>query len=176
VSTPATTNGDPRAETGAQHWTPVTLVVNGVERTVVVANDRRLVDVLRDDFGLTGSKVACEVAVCGVCTVLVDGLPTSSCIMLAAQADGREIVTVEGLEANPQWRALQEAFITEGGFQCGFCTSGQLVAAASLLVDDEVDSGSREEIQDYMLGNLCRCTGYYGILRAIEKAAACPSK
>jgi aerobic-type carbon monoxide dehydrogenase small subunit (CoxS/CutS family) len=94
--------------------------------------------------------------------------------MLAAQADGREIVTVEGLERSAQGRALQDAFISEGGFQCGFCTSGQLVAAAALLMDDDVDSRDEAEVSDYMLGNLCRCTGYYGILRAIE-VATCPS-
>ena len=144
------------------------MVVNGAERTLVVDSDRRLLSVLRDDLGLTGAKAACEVSVCGACTVMVDGQPTSSCVMLAAQADGREIITVEGLARYPEIRKLQEAFIDEGGFQCGFCTSGQIVAAASLLLGEDAASMSRPEIQDYMLGNLCRCTGYYGILRAIE--------
>ena len=151
-------------------WTAITLVVNGAERSLVVASDRRLVDVLREDLGLTGTKVACEVSVCGACTVLVDGRPTSSCVMLAAQADEREIVTVEGLGEYPEIRMLQDAFITEGGFQCGFCTSGQLVAAAALLMNEDVKEMSPAEVQDYMLGNLCRCTGYYGILRAIDAA------
>ena len=149
---------------------PITLTVNGAERSLVVEGDRRLLSVLRDDLGLTGAKAACEVSVCGACTVMVDGMPTSSCVMLAVQADGREILTVEGLDRYPQVQRLQEAFIDEGGFQCGFCTSGQIVAAASLLLDEGAEAMTREEIQDYMLGNLCRCTGYYGILRAIEAA------
>jgi carbon-monoxide dehydrogenase small subunit len=150
----------------------VTMRVNGVPRSLLVSPDRRLLSVLRDDLGLTGAKAGCEVGVCGACTVLVDGLPTSSCLLFAAQADDADVLTVEGLEKTPGLRRLQEAFIEEGGFQCGFCTSGQLVTAASLVLSGELDSMSEAEIQESMLGNLCRCGAYYGIQRAIEKARA----
>lgn len=150
----------------------LTLTVNGVQRSLLVTPDRRLLGVLRDDLGLTGAKAGCEVGVCGACTVLVDGRPTSSCLLFAAQADDTDVLTVEGLEATPALRRLQEAFVEEGGFQCGFCTSGQLVTAASLVLSGELDSMSEAEIQEEMLGNLCRCGAYYGIQRAIEKARA----
>lgn len=150
----------------------LTLTVNGVQRSLLVAPDRRLLGVLRDDLGLTGTKAGCEVGVCGACTVLVNGLPTSSCLLFAAQADDADVLTVEGLEATPALRRLQEAFVEEGGFQCGFCTSGQLMTAASLILSGELDSMSEAEIQESMLGNLCRCGAYYGIQRAIEKTRA----
>lgn len=147
---------------------PVSLTVNGESVAVVVPVDRRLAAVLREDLGLTGTKIACEVGVCGVCTVLVDGQPVSSCITLAVQVEGQDVMTVEGLSDDPRLRNLQDAFVAEGGFQCGFCTSGQLMAAAALITSGRASTMSSEEIAHYMLGNLCRCTGYYGILRAIE--------
>lgn len=150
----------------------LTLTVNGVQRSLLVTPDRRLLGVLRDDLGLTGAKAGCEVGVCGACTVLVDGRPTSSCLLFAMQADDTDVLTVEGLEDNPDLRRLQEAFIDEGGFQCGFCTSGQLVTAASLVLSGELSSMTETEIQESMLGNLCRCGAYYGIQRAIGKARA----
>jgi len=146
----------------------LSLTVNGDPIVVDVPNDRRLVAVLREDLGLTGTKLACEVGVCGVCTVLVDGRPISSCITLAMQVEGQDVMTVEGLSDHPQFQRLQEAFVVEGGLQCGFCTSGQLMAAAALITGSGASTVSREEIARYMMGNLCRCTGYYGILRAIE--------
>jgi carbon-monoxide dehydrogenase small subunit len=155
---------------GGADSTFISLIVNGSERSVVIAAGRRLLSVLRDDLALTGAKAGCEVGVCGACTVLVDGHPTSSCTLLAVQADGREVTTVEGLAELPVLRRLQQAFVDEGGFQCGFCTSGQLVAAAALLLRDDAEELTQEQIRDHMLGNLCRCTGYYGILRAIDVA------
>lgn len=146
----------------------VSLTVNGAPRSLVVRSDRRLLGLLRDDLRLTGTKAGCEVSVCGACTVLVDGRPTSSCTLLAVQADGREVLTIEAASEQPKLRALQDAFVEEGGFQCGFCTSGQIMAAAALLSDDEASDLSPAEVREFMLGNLCRCTGYYGILRAIE--------
>ena len=136
-------------------WIDISLVVNGVERSLVVASDRRLLSVLRDDLGLTGTKTACEVSVCGACTVLVDGRPTSSCVMLAARADGREVITVEGV-SRPRRPPASGGLHPGGGFQCGFCTSGQIVAATSLLLNEDVASMARADIQVFMLGNLCR--------------------
>jgi aerobic-type carbon monoxide dehydrogenase small subunit (CoxS/CutS family) len=148
----------------------VAMTVNGATRSCLVAPDRRLLSVLRDELGLTGAKAGCEVGACGACTVLVNGLPTSSCIVFAAQADGAEIDTVEGLGRTAATRRLQEAFVEEGGFQCGFCTSGQLMTAASLLASEDLASMTEAEVKELMLGNLCRCGTYYGILRAFEEA------
>jgi aerobic-type carbon monoxide dehydrogenase small subunit (CoxS/CutS family) len=148
----------------------VSLTVNGQTRRSTVDADQRLLAYVRENLGLTGSKAACELGVCGACTVLVDGRPTSSCSMLTAQANGREVLTVEGLESHPELRVLQEAFITEGGFQCGYCTGGQLVAAAVLVLEQRGSGLPLSAVQEHMLGNLCRCTGYYGILRAVEVA------
>lgn len=150
-------------------WLPVRCIVNGHDVEVVVAADRRLVSVLRDELGLTGTKVACEVGVCGACTVLVDGRPTSSCLTLAAQVDGCEVLTVEGLGEADDLAGLQDAFIEEGAYQCGFCTSGQLMNAAAVVRRSRDQTIADEEIVDQLHGNLCRCTGYYGILRAIAK-------
>lgn len=149
----------------------VRLRVNGQGVTAVVPAERRLVALLREELGLTGTKLACEVGVCGACTVLVDGRPTSSCITLAVQVDGCDVLTVEGLADHPDLASLQDAFVAEGGLQCGFCTSGQLVAAAALLRNRQEESASPAERAEQLHGNLCRCTGYYGILRAIEAAS-----
>lgn len=140
--------------------------VNGAPVDAIVPADRRLVDLLRDDLGLVGTKIGCEVGVCGVCTVLVDGRATSACLTLAVQVDGAHVQTVEGLESLEIGRRLQEAFVTEGGFQCGYCTSGQLMNAAAHLAR----SASPDDLD--LHGYLCRCTGYYGILRAIQAAAS----
>ena len=134
--------------------------------------ERLLSDLLRDDLGLTGTKIGCGVGVCGACTVLVDDVPVTSCLLLAAQAEGRSIRTIEGIADGDRLTALQRAFITEGGFQCGICTPGQIVSATALL---EWSAHPAEgEIRDWMKGNLCRCTGYYGILRAVRAAAEAP--
>lgn len=148
----------------------IRLTVNGqaVERTV--PSSRLLLDFLRYDLDLTGAKEGCSVGVCGLCTVLVDGQPMASCLMLAAQADGREITTIEGL-ASPDGKLhpLQEAFMRYGGFQCGICTPGQILTAKALL--DANPRPTEDEIKEWMMGNLCRCTGYYKILESIQKAA-----
>lgn len=130
---------------------------------------RTLVDMLRYDLGLTGTKEACSVGVCGVCTVLLNGRTVASCITLAVQANGAEITTIEGVAEGDRLHPLQRAFIDYGGFQCGICTPGQIVAAKALL--DTNPNPSEAEIKDWMMGNLCRCTGYYQIVEAIEKAA-----
>ena len=129
-----------------------------------------LAEVLRERLNLTGTKISCEVQVCGACTVLVDGLPVSSCTLLAYEARGRYVVTIEGL-AKPDGtlHPIQQAFIDEFAFQCGFCTPGMILAAKALL--DENPKPSRDEIIHYMDGNICRCTGYISIVRAIQKAA-----
>lgn len=144
--------------------------VNGEETRAVVPTELRLASFLRDLLGLKATKLACEVGVCGVCTVLVDGRPTSSCITLAVQVEGAEVLTLEGLAEHTDTQALFGAFIEEGGFQCGFCTSGQIVTAASLMLSGENEQMDAEQRRHYMQGNLCRCTGYYGIERAIRKA------
>ena len=145
------------------------LTVNGQSHAVEVPTYRTLLDCLRYDLGLTGSKEGCGVGVCGACTVLLDGKMISSCIALAVFADGREITTVEGLAEDERLHPVQQAFIDFGGFQCGSCTPGQVVAAKALL--DTIPNPSDAEIREWMLGNLCRCTGYYKILESIQAAS-----
>ncbi len=145
------------------------LTVNGTPHEVEVPSYRTLLDCLRYDLGLTGSKEGCGVGVCGACTVLLDGKMISSCIALAVFADGREVITVEGLAEDERLHPVQQAFVDFGGFQCGICTPGQVVAAKALL--DENPDPSEAEIREWMLGNLCRCTGYYKIVESIRAAA-----
>ena len=147
----------------------IRLTVNGTSHDVEVPSYRTLLDCLRYDLGLTGSKEGCGVGVCGACTVLLDGKMISSCIALAAFADGREVTTVEGLAEDERLHPVQQAFIDFGGFQCGICTPGQVVAAKALL--DANPDPSEAEIREWMLGNLCRCTGYYKIVESIRAAA-----
>lgn len=147
----------------------IRLTVNGTAHDVEVPSYRTLLDCLRNDLGLTGSKEGCGVGVCGACTVLLDGKMISSCIALAVFADGREVTTVEGLAEDERLHSVQQAFIDFGGFQCGICTPGQVVAAKALL--DENPDPSEMEIREWMLGNLCRCTGYYKIVESIRAAA-----
>lgn len=148
----------------------IEISINGSDRELEVAADRLLIDVLRDDLGLTGTKEGCSIGVCGLCSVLVDGELMSACLLHAVTVNGRAVRTVEGLaNADGSLSALQDAFIRHGGFQCGICTPGQLMAATAFL-DREVDdyqSDVRAEIQSWMRGNLCRCTGYEGIVNAI---------
>ena len=141
--------------------------VNGESHDVEVGT-RRLVDVLRDDLGLLGTKLACGEGACGACAVLLDGRPVASCILLAAAAEGHELTTIEGL-AHGTAAALQEAFVAEDALQCGFCTPGQIVSATALLA--RTPQPSREEIRAAMAGNLCRCGAYPKIERAILRAA-----
>ncbi|MFQ5681684.1 MAG: (2Fe-2S)-binding protein [Candidatus Binatia bacterium] len=142
--------------------------VNGKRVELEVPTNRLLVDCLRYDLGLTGTKEGCSVGVCGACTVLMDGEMVSSCLALAVFADGHKIITVEGLAKNEELLPVQKSFIRYGGFQCGICTPGQVVAAKALL--DEIPKPSEEQIKEWMMGNLCRCTGYYKIIESIKKA------
>ena len=143
--------------------------VNGQDHTVNVPSQRLLIDCLRYDLGLTGTKEGCSVGVCGACSVLMDGQLISSCLTLAVLADGKEITTVEGLAQDGKLHPVQQAFIDFGGFQCGICTPGMVVAAKALL--DQNPNPSDDDIKDWMMGNLCRCTGYYKILESIRGAA-----
>lgn len=164
--------GDPEAAAGRSEDVPIDLqlLVDGAPRTVQVAADRLLIDVLRSDLGLTGTKEGCGVGVCGACSVIVDGKLLSSCILLAVSADGATITTVEGLGApDGSLSEVQEAFLQFGGFQCGICTPGQLVAATALLEHDPDPSESM--VRQWLTGNLCRCTGYRGIVEAVMRAA-----
>jgi carbon-monoxide dehydrogenase small subunit len=143
----------------------VELTVNGDAYRLDVEPNRRLLDVLREELGLTGTKEGCSIGVCGACTVQVDGDMISSCLMLTVNAHGREVTTIEGLAQGEQLHALQRAFIDHGGFQCGICTPGQIMAAKALL--DQHPHPTREEVVEWMTGNLCRCTGYYKIIESI---------
>jgi aerobic carbon-monoxide dehydrogenase small subunit len=147
----------------------IRMQVNGKDYTVDVPSQRLLIDCLRYDLGLTGTKEGCSVGVCGACTVLMDGALVSSCLTLAVLADGKQITTVEGLASNGNLHPVQQAFIDFGGFQCGICTPGMVVAAKALL--DENPRPSDDDIKDWMMGNLCRCTGYYKIIESIRGAA-----
>ena len=148
----------------------IALSVNGAPVTRDVDPHELLLDFLRDSLGLTGAKKSCEVQVCGACTVLVDGLPVSSCCYLVADADGREVTTIEGLAEQPEFGRLEEAFTRHAGLQCGFCTPGMLLTVSALLESGEL--ASEDEIKSNLAGNLCRCTGYRGILEAVEELAA----
>ncbi|HZR93440.1 MAG TPA: (2Fe-2S)-binding protein [Gaiellaceae bacterium] len=147
----------------------VVLEVNGREVVREVAPEELLLDFLRDTLGLTGVKRSCDVQVCGACTVLVDGAPVSSCCYLVADADGRRVLTIEGLAELPEFERLEEAFTRHAGLQCGFCTPGLLLTVRSLA--DAGELTSEEEIRRSLAGNLCRCTGYRGILEAVADAA-----
>ncbi|HEX6511903.1 MAG TPA: (2Fe-2S)-binding protein [Chloroflexota bacterium] len=147
----------------------ISLTVNGQKHELEVPTTRTLIDCIRYDLGLTGSVEGCGVGVCGACTMLLNGRMVSSCITLAVMADGGEIDTIEGLAKGQQLDPVQQAFIDYGGFQCGICTSGQIMAARALL--DENPNPTVDQVKEWMMGNLCRCTGYYKILESILKAA-----
>ena len=148
----------------------IRLTVNGSPHDLDVPPQRRLIDLLRYDLDLTGTKEGCSVGVCGACAVLLNGRMISSCLALAVFADGGEVTTVEGLAHDERLHPVQQAFIDYGGFQCGICTPGQVVAAKALL--DAIPNPTEDEIKEWMMGNLCRCTGYYKIIESIQKAAA----
>ncbi len=147
----------------------IKLTVNGAPVVCEVVDNRLLVDFLREDLKLTGTKEGCSVGVCGACTVLLDGNPISSCLALAVHADGGVITTIEGVAEGDRLHPVQEAFLAHGGFQCGICTPGQILAAKALL--DANPHPTRDEIRHWMMGNLCRCTGYYKIIESIAAAA-----
>ena len=143
-----------------------TLTVNGTRVTRRIPARTHLIDFLREELGLTGSHVSCEHGVCGTCTVRVDGKIVRGCLMLALQADGRRVDTIEGLSDSGELAELQEAFHRRNALQCGFCTPGMLIAAQDLLVNHP--NASREKIREHLSGNYCRCTGYQAIVDAIE--------
>jgi carbon-monoxide dehydrogenase small subunit len=147
----------------------VALVVNGVNHEVLVEPRRLLVDVLREDLGLTGTHVGCEHGVCGTCTVLLDGESVRSCLLFAVQAAGARITTVEGLARGEQLHPLQEAFREAQGLQCGFCTPGMLLISYELLSNNPAPD--EQQIRDAIAANLCRCTGYQAIVEAVQIAA-----
>jgi aerobic carbon-monoxide dehydrogenase small subunit len=147
----------------------IELILNGKSISREVEDNRLLIEFLREDLKLTGTKESCGVGVCGACTVLLDGKPISSCLALAVHADGCTITTIEGIAEGDRLHPLQQAFLTHGGFQCGICTPGQILAAKALL--DTNPHPTRAEIQHWMMGNLCRCTGYYKIIESIAAAA-----
>jgi carbon-monoxide dehydrogenase small subunit len=147
----------------------VRLTVNGQPREPTVPTRRTLLDLLRYDLGLTGTKEGCSVGVCGACTVLLNDKIASSCLLLAVQADGAEVTTIEGLAPDDRLQPIQRAFIEHGGFQCGFCTPGQIMAAKALL--DRNPTPTETDVREWMMGNLCRCTGYYQIIESIQAAS-----
>lgn len=147
----------------------ITLIVNDQKYDIAVLPHRTLLQVLREDLGLTGAKHGCGLGECGACTVLVDGLPVNSCLMLAIQAHGCKVTTIEGLASDGRLHPLQEAFVEHGAIQCGFCTPGMILSAKALL--DKNPRPTEEEIRGAISGNLCRCTGYQKIVEAIEFAS-----
>ena len=145
------------------------LTVNGERTRLLVPVHKTLLEVLREDMGLTGTKHGCELGECGTCTILIDGRPELSCLLLPIQIEGRAITTIEGMADGSELHPLQQAFAELGAAQCGYCTPGILLAARSLL--DTNATPSRDEIREALAGNLCRCTGYVKILEAVELAA-----
>jgi aerobic carbon-monoxide dehydrogenase small subunit len=147
----------------------ISLKVNGQERRLEVEARTTLLDMVRDQLGLTGAKLGCDIQVCGACTLLVDGKPVSACSMLAADADGCEVLTIEGLGGKNALHPLQEAFMEFGALQCGYCTSGFILTAKALL--DDNPKPSEHQIKDYLAGNFCRCGCYQEIMQAVKNAA-----
>ncbi len=148
----------------------IELTVNGKQHDLLVAPNRTLAQTLREDLRLTGTKQGCEVGDCGSCTVLLDDVPVNSCLVLAVQAAGRRVTTIEGLAQGNELHPIQEAMIQHGAIQCGFCTPGMILSAKALLDrNPDPDAG---EIKDALSGNLCRCTGYQKIVEAVQDAAA----
>ena len=149
--------------------THVEVTVNGVKREADVEPRTLLVYFLRENLGLTGTNVGCDTSSCGACTTLLDGESVKSCTVLAVQADGREVTTIEGLASNGQFHPIQEAFHRNHGLQCGYCTPGMIMAAVSYLKENPAPT--EEEVRESLEGNLCRCTGYQNIVKSILDAA-----
>ena len=148
----------------------IQLKINGVEHELLVSPNETLAQLLRgSQINLTGTKQGCELGDCGACTVLLDAVAVNSCLVLAVQTDGSEVTTIEGMAENGKLHPIQDAFVNNGAIQCGFCSPGMILSAKALL--DMKPSPTRQEIREGISGNLCRCTGYYKIVDAIEKAA-----
>ncbi len=152
----------------------ITLTVNGQQHRLATRANRTLLQLLRDDLGLTGTKDGCSEGECGACTVIMDGKPVNACLVLAPQADGRTIVTIEGLGTRDSPHPLQTAFVEEGAVQCGYCIPGAIMSSYALL--QENPKPTDEEIRQAIAGNLCRCTGYTKIVSAVSKAAEVPTR
>jgi len=148
----------------------ISLKINGSERSAEVEARTSLLDLVREQFGLTGAKLGCDIQVCGACTLLVDGKPVSACSMLAIDADGAAIETLEGLSTKDALHPLQEAFMQFGALQCGYCTSGFILTAKALL--DETPHPSEQQIRDYLTGNFCRCGCYQEIMQAVQEVSS----
>jgi aerobic carbon-monoxide dehydrogenase small subunit len=148
----------------------VQFTLNGRSTSMELAEHRLLLDLLRDEIGLTGTKEGCGTGDCGACTVLMNGKPVNSCLVLSGELEGTDIVTIEGLKIGSELHAIQRAFVQDGGAQCGYCTPGMLMMSKALL--DENPNPSEEEIRFALSGNLCRCTGYAKIIQAVQDAAA----
>ena len=147
----------------------ISFILNNEKHTQEVREDMRLLDFLRDEMGLTGTKEGCGEGECGACTVIIDGKAVNSCLVLVPEIDGSEVVTIEGLSRSGELDPIQQTFIDVGAVQCGFCTPGMIMSAKALL--DRNSAPSDEDIMEAIEGNLCRCTGYYKIIQAIRKAA-----
>ena len=147
----------------------ITVTVNGAARTAEVESRLLLVHLLREEFRLTGTHIGCDTTHCGACTVLLDGVPVKSCTVLAVQADGATIRTVEGLEQGGKLHPVQEGFTEKHGLQCGYCTPGMMISSVALLERNK--NPSEQEIREAIAGNLCRCTGYVNIVKAVQYAA-----
>jgi aerobic carbon-monoxide dehydrogenase small subunit len=150
--------------------TKIQINLNGKSMALEAPNHRLLLDLLRDEIGLTGTKEGCGTGDCGACTVYLNGKPVNSCLVLSGELDGADIVTIEGLKIGPELHPIQKAFIQDGGAQCGYCTPGMLMMSKALL--DENPNPTEEEIRFALSGNLCRCTGYAKIVQAVQDAAA----
>jgi len=147
----------------------IQLTVNGETHDLVVPPTRTLLDLIRDDLGLTGTKRGCDLGACGACAVLLDGRPVNACLVLAVEAAGQEIMTIEAIASGGKLHPVQEAFVQQGAVQCGFCTPGLVVTVKSLL--DDRPNASESEIREAISGNICRCTGYVKVLDAVRAAA-----
>ncbi|WP_442916818.1 (2Fe-2S)-binding protein [Lentzea sp. NBC_00516] len=163
--------GAPAASAAGGHSSQVSLTVNGNRRTITIDNRTSLLDLLREHFGLTGTKKGCDAGACGACTVLVDGRRVNGCLTLAVRLDGAEVTTIEGLSPGEDGRLhpLQQAFIDQDAFQCGYCTPGQIMSGIACA--REGHTGSAAEIREWMSGNICRCGCYVKIVRAVQQAA-----
>ncbi|MER5218516.1 (2Fe-2S)-binding protein [Streptomyces sp. NPDC002838] len=169
IAGPSVFGAEPADAAGAPPSSRVSLTVNGKRHTVTVDNRTSLLDLLREHLGLTGSKKGCNAGACGACTVLVDGHRVNSCLTLAVRLDGAEVTTIEGLSKGERLHPLQQAFIDQDAFQCGYCTSGQIMSGVGCI--NEGHTGSPEEIREFMSGNICRCGCYVKIVRAVEQTA-----